>query len=161
MDFFNALERTFTNASIVSAITSTVFIILIGYSMRKREVFTDMFAKTLTKVVLSVALPALAFTSFMQPIDPKTLSQSTNVLIWGIVMYVVLIFVMNPFFAMYKTQGDRQMTLKVLSIFGSTTFLGCLSLALYGELKEFYMVQYLTLDIVFFFIHMLILRCPD
>ncbi|MGY3742770.1 AEC family transporter [Leuconostoc inhae] len=124
MDFFNALERTFTNVNIVSAITSTVFIILIGYAMRKRGIFTDTFAKTLTKVVLSVALPALAFTSFMQPIDPKTLSQSTNVLIWGIIMYIVLIFVMNPFFAMYKTKGDRQMTLKVLSIFGSTTFFG-------------------------------------
>ena len=124
MNFLNALEKTFTNVNIVSAITSTVFIILIGYGMRKKGVFTDTFAKTLTKVVLSVALPALAFTSFMQPIDAKTLSQSTNVLIWGIVMYVVLIFIMNPFFTMYKTQGDRQMTLKVLSIFGSTTFFG-------------------------------------
>lgn len=124
MDFWNALEKTFTNVNIVSAITSTIFIILIGYGMRKRGVFTDAFAKTLTKVVLSVALPALAFTSFMQPIDAQTLGQSTNVLIWGIVMYVVLIFIMNPFFAMYKTQGDRQMTLKVLSIFGSTTFFG-------------------------------------
>lgn len=124
MNFLQALEHTFTNVNIVSAITSTVFIILIGYVMRKKKIFTDAFAKILTKVVLSVALPALAFTSFMQPINPKTLNQSTSVLIWGVVMYVVLIFVMNPFFAMYKTQGDRQMTLKVLSIFGSTTFFG-------------------------------------
>lgn len=124
MNFSEALERTFSNTSIVIAITSTVFIILIGYIMRKNNIFSADFAKVLSKVVLSIALPALAFTSFMQPINTKTLSQCTNVLIWGIVMYIILIFVMNPFFRIYKTQGDRQMTLKVLSIFGSTTFFG-------------------------------------
>ena len=118
------MERTFSNTNIVIAIISTVFIILIGYIMSKNNIFSADFAKVLSKVVLSVALPALAFTSFMQPINTKTLSQCTNVLIWGIVMYIILIFVMNPFFRIYKTQGDRQMTLKVLSIFGSTTFFG-------------------------------------
>lgn len=124
MYFLRILEKTFTNMDIVSSITSTVSIIIIGYIMRKKNVFDEHFAKVLSKVVLSVALPALAFTSFMQPIDAKTLSQSTNVLVWGIVMYVVLIFIMNPFFSMYRQQGDRQTTLKILSIFGSTTFFG-------------------------------------
>lgn len=122
MNVFKALEETFTNMSIVSSITSTVFIILLGFILRKRGTFGDNFGKVLSKVVLSVALPALAFNSFMQPIDGKTLSQGMNVLIWGIVIYIILIFITPLPYAKYSK--DKKEVLAILTTFGSTTFFG-------------------------------------
>lgn len=116
------IQHTLTDMNIISAITSTVFIILLGFYCRKKGIFSEKVGKILSKVVLTVALPALAFNSFMQDIDPEKLKQGMNVLIWGIIIYIILIFVSKPFFLKYK--GDKQDTLRVLTIFGSTTFFG-------------------------------------
>lgn len=122
MNFFEILKTTLTDQTIVSAITSTLFIIGLGFFFRKKGVFNDQVGKVLSKVVLTVALPALAFNSFMQDIDKELLKQGMNILIWGIVIYIILIFVSKPIFIRFK--GDLQDTLRVLTIFGSTTFFG-------------------------------------
>ncbi|WP_423363925.1 AEC family transporter [Mycoplasma sp. P36-A1] len=137
MNFLEIIKTTLTDMDILSAITSTVFIILLGFLCRKKGIFTDTFAKTLTKVVLSVALPCLAFTAFMQDIDGEKLTKGMNLLIWGLVVYVLLIFISKFFFLKYK--GDKQDTLRVLTIFGSTTFFGTpIVSAIYGPLGVMY-----------------------
>lgn len=120
--FFDILKTTLTDMTILSAITSTIFIILLGFLCRKKEIFNDQVGKILSKVVLTVALPALAFKAFMQDIDPTSLAEGRNVLIWGIAIYIIMIFASKPIFM--KFQGDKQDTLRVLTIFGSTTFFG-------------------------------------
>ncbi len=110
--------------SIVSAITSTVFIILLGFICRKKEIFSGSVGKILSKVVLTVALPALAFRAFMQDINTE-------------LIYIILILVSRPFFLSYK--GDKQSTLRVLTIFGSTTFFGTpIVSAIYGPVGVMY-----------------------
>ncbi len=86
----------------------------------EKGIFSESVGKILSKVVLTVALPALAFRAFMQDINTELLMQGINVLIWGLVIYIILILVSKPFFLSYK--GDKQTTLRVLTIFGSTTF---------------------------------------
>lgn len=131
MNLGEILKTTLSDMNIISAITSTVFIILLGYFCRKKEIFSDKVAKILSNVVLTVALPALAFNAFMQDIKPEQLQESINVLIWGIAIYILLIIVTKVIFIKY--QGDRQDTLRVLSIFGSTTFFGIpIATAVYG-----------------------------
>ncbi|MGO3732601.1 MAG: AEC family transporter [Vagococcus sp.] len=133
MDLGEIIKTTVTDMNIISAITSTVFIILLGFFCRKKGIFTAEVGKILSKVVLTVALPALAFNAFMQDIDGDTLVQGMNVLIWGILIYIILIFVSKPFFIKYK--GDKQDTLRVLTIFGSTTFFGTpIVSAIYGPI---------------------------
>lgn len=122
MGIGNAVVKTFTNMGIVSAITSTVFIILLGYFLRKRGIFGPDFGKVLTKVVLSVAIAALSFNSFMQPISQKSMHQGIGVLVWGFVIYILLIFA-SPLF--YTGQPkDRKTVMGILTTFGSTTFFG-------------------------------------
>lgn len=120
--FFDILNTTLTDMTILSAISSTIFIILLGFIARKKEIFNDQVGKILSKVVLTVALPALAFKAFMQDIDPSSLAEGRNVLIWGIAIYIILIVLSKPIFMKFK--GDEQDTLRVLTIFGSTTFFG-------------------------------------
>ena len=122
MNIAQAIKVTFSNVAIVSSITSTIFIILLGFYLRKRGIFTEKFGKILSKIVLTVALPALAFNSFMQPISNETLSQGMNVLIWGIVIYIILIFLTPLSYVKYPQ--DKRDVLAVLTTFGSTTFFG-------------------------------------
>lgn len=122
MDIGQILIKTLTDKNIISAISSSVFIILLGFYMRKKNILNAQAAKVLSGVILSAALPALAFTAFMQNINTNSLKQGANLLIWGIVIYIILIIVTKPLFMKYK--GDKQDVLRVLTIFGSTTFFG-------------------------------------
>lgn len=141
---------------IISAITSTVSIILIGFYCRKKGIFSDQVGKVLSKVVLTVALPALAFKAFMQDINPELLKQGVNVLIWGLLIYVILIFATIPLFIRYK--GDKQDTLRVLTIFGSTTFFGTpIVSTIYGPVGVMYSSIFI-LAIESSYIPMVILR---
>ncbi|XLP25787.1 AEC family transporter (plasmid) [Bacillus toyonensis] len=122
MNVFQIIQNTVTDMNILGAITSTIFIILLGFFCRKKGIFNDQVGKMLSKVVLSVALPALAFTSFMMDINQESLAEGMNILIWGLLIYIILIFVSRPMYLKFK--GDKQDTLRVLTIFGSTTFFG-------------------------------------
>ncbi|WP_124058991.1 AEC family transporter [Vaginisenegalia massiliensis] len=132
MNISQVIAGTFSNPEVLSAIASTVLIILVGFYCRRKGIFGENVAKVLSNLVLKVALPALAFTAFMKPINPSQLSQSMGVLIWGIALYIILIF-LTPLFYM-KFPKDRQTTLSVLSVFGSTTFFGIpMIAAIYGD----------------------------
>lgn len=122
MKLLEVIQTTLTDMEIVSSITSTLFIILLGFFCRKKGIFNDTVGKMLSKVVLTVALPALAFNSFMKDINNESLVEGMNILIWGIVIYIILIFISKPMYLKYK--GNKQDTLRVLTIFGSTTFFG-------------------------------------
>lgn len=122
MKLLEVIQTTLTDMEIVSSITSTLFIILLGFFCRKKGIFNDTVGKMLSKVVLTVALPALAFNSFMKDINRESLVEGMNILIWGIVIYIILIFISKPMYLKYK--GNKQDTLRVLTIFGSTTFFG-------------------------------------
>lgn len=131
MNFVDILVKTLTTQSINTAIVSSLAIILLGFFCRRKGIFNETTAKVLTNVVLTVSLPALAFRSFLTDIKQETFQQGMNILIWGILVYIVLIFATIPLFSKFK--GDSQDTLRVLSIFGSTTFFGIpIVTAIYG-----------------------------
>lgn len=137
MNFIDVLVKTLQTQKINTAIFASLAIILFGYYLRKKEVFNENTGKILTKVVLSVSLPALALKSFMADINPETLNKGMGILIWGIAVYIVLIILTIPMYAQYK--GDENDTLRILSIFGSTTFFGIpIVTAIYGPQGALY-----------------------
>ncbi len=122
MSLGEIIIKTITDNNVISAITSSIFIILLGFYFRKKNILNEHAAKILSTVILSGALPALAFTSFMQDINGESLKQGMNLLIWGIVIYILLIIISKLLYFKYK--GEKQDVLRVLTIFGSTTFFG-------------------------------------
>lgn len=122
MQIFSIFVQTLTDMTVIKAITSTVFIILLGFYCRTRGMFDDKVSKILSNVVLRVALPALAFNAFMKPINQEQLQQGMSVLVWGIALYILLIFITKLFYKNYS--GDTKKTLEIMTIFGSTTFFG-------------------------------------
>lgn len=137
MNFTQIFSSIISNNSIVGAISSSVLIILFGFYLRKKEVLTSSTSKTLSDVILSASLPALAFNSFMQDINKNSLEQGLNLLIWGFAIYIILIFLTKVLYIQYK--GEKKAVLEVLTIFGSTTFFGIpIIAAVYGEVGVMY-----------------------
>lgn len=120
MDTLTIIYKTITNQAIIGAIFSTISIIYLGYFFRKTGVFNNQVAKILSMVVLTAALPALAFTSFMQDNDPQRMADGFTLLLLGFVIYILLILTSKWFY--FKYVGDEKTALHNLSIFGSTTF---------------------------------------
>lgn len=110
------------NDKFLGAIFSTIFIILLGYYLKKKNIVNEHASKALSSLLLSAALPALAFRAFMADIKPETYTTGINVLVFGFVAYVILISLGYVFYANKK--GDLKDTLVVLTAFGSTTFFG-------------------------------------
>ncbi len=67
MGVMKAVTTTFTNAAIISSITSTVFIILLGFYLRRRGTFGENFGKVLTKV----GLKSIFETDFKRHSEPR------------------------------------------------------------------------------------------
>ena len=122
MQVFDKLVEVLSNPKFVENIFSTISIILVGYYIRKKNIVDEKSGKVISNLVLSVAIPALAFKAFMVPISNDTFTKGRNVFIFGFVAYVILIVLGELFFV--KEKGDRKTTLSVLTTFGSTTFFG-------------------------------------
>ncbi|MEG1004604.1 AEC family transporter [Clostridium sp.] len=137
MDILSILLKTITDNAIIGAIFSSIAIIFLGFYLRKKNIINDGASQILTKVVLSVAIPALALKSFLVDIDKESMQEGINLLIWGFVIYILLIFVTKLMYSKYK--GDKQDTLRVLTVFGSTTFFGTpIVQAVYGAVGVMY-----------------------
>ena len=137
MDILSILLKTLTDNAIIGAIFSSIAIIFLGFYLRKKNIIKDAASQMLTKVVLSVAIPALALKSFLVDIDKKSMHEGINLLIWGFVIYILLIFITKLLYSRYK--GDKQDALRVLTVFGSTTFFGTpIVQAVYGAVGVMY-----------------------
>ena len=137
MSIVEIILKTITDNSIIGAIVSSLAIIGLGFYLRKKNLINETASKTLSTIVLSVAIPALAFTSFMKDINEKSLKEGINLLIWGFVIYILLIVLSKLIYSRYK--GEKQDVLRVLTIFGSTTFFGTpIVQAVYGAVGVMY-----------------------
>ena len=131
------IQNTLTDNAIMGAIFSSISIILFGFYLRKKDIIHGDASKMLTKVVLTVSLPALAFTSFMKDINNQELQEGLNVLVWGFIIYILLIPITKLIYS--KTKGEKQDVYRILTIFGSTTFFGTpIVTAVYGAAGTMY-----------------------
>jgi predicted permease len=122
MDLSTIFKEVFSSNTIIGAISSSVLIILLGFFLVKKKIFSDDLAKGLSTVILTVGLPCLSFNSFMQDINPDTLRQGMSILIWGFIFQGLLIGLTQLYYARY--QKDKRKALSVLTTLGSTTFFG-------------------------------------
>lgn len=105
------------------AICKSVFIILLGFGLTKLKLLPDGTGKVLTKVVMLICLPCLAFSSFMTNITRENFNSALFSFIYGFVVYILFIFLAKLLFIWVKDK-DRRKVLEILFVFGSTTFFG-------------------------------------
>lgn len=134
MSISHEIGEVLSNQQVVGVISSNLLIVLLGFFLRRKGIFDQEVATVLTKVVLTVAVTALSFNSFMQPLDSHTMHQGLNVLIWGIVIYVILIFITPPLYLNRCFSKDEKQVLAILTMFGAATLFGIpIVSAVYGS----------------------------
>ncbi len=73
MNLFDIFRSTLTDMSIVSVITSTVFIILLGFICRKKEIFSGSVGKNPIESCLNSGSTSTCISSFHARYQYRTL----------------------------------------------------------------------------------------
>lgn len=105
------------------AVAKSVIIILLGFILTKSKVLPDGTGKILTKIVMTICLPCLAFASFMTSISQSTFESCLVSFVYGFVIYIAFIFLARVLFLWVKDPTKRKV-MEILFVFGSTTFFG-------------------------------------
>ncbi|MCR5348513.1 MAG: AEC family transporter [Bacilli bacterium] len=102
-------------------IAKTVIFILLGFLFTKKKWLPETTGKVLTKFVMGVCLPCLAFCSFMKSFSVTEGVGAIVNFILGFVFYIGFIFLGKLVFLWVKDKSKRDV-LALLFAFGSTTF---------------------------------------
>lgn len=81
----------FTDVHFLGAFLQTVFLIFLGFILRRKSIFNDGAKSVLTTLVWKVSVPCFAFNAFMQDFDSKSFYSSIMIFTLAIVFYIVLI----------------------------------------------------------------------
>ncbi len=132
------LASAMSNLTLWTNIAKTVIFILLGFIFTKKKLLPDETGKVLTKFVMGVCLPCLAFCSFMKDF---TITEGVGAIVnfvLGFVFYILFIFIGKAIFLWVKDKSKREV-LAVLFAFGSTTFFAYpLVSAIYGKTASNY-----------------------
>lgn len=132
-DLGSNLASALSSTSLWTNICKTVVFILLGFIFTKKKLLPDSTGKILTKFVMTVCLPCLAFCSFMKDFTVSDGIDAAVNFIMGFVFYIGFIFLSQLLFFWVKDKKKRTV-LSVLFAFGSTTFFGYpLVVAIYGS----------------------------
>ena len=126
------LAKAMTSTNLWTNIAKTVVFILLGFLLTKKKKLPDNTGKVLTKFVMVVCLPCLAFCSFMTDFTASDGVDAIVNFVGGFVLYLMFIFLAKFIFIWVK-DPQKRLVLSVLYAFGSTTFFGYpLVVAIYG-----------------------------
>lgn len=75
MNVFIAIAN---NGQVTGTISAVILLTLTGYLLTITNVFTAAFEQQITKLILTLAVPALSFTSFMQPLNHQLLRDGNS-----------------------------------------------------------------------------------
>lgn len=123
MDIWHELLSIIANPKVVGIISSVILITGLGYILTARHIFSAKFESEISRLVLVAAVPALSFNSFMQPLDADALQQGMTLIVWGFVLYALLL-VVSPFAYWRVASADQRGVLGIITTFGSTTVFG-------------------------------------
>ena len=127
------LGKAMSSTSLWTNIAKTVIFILLGFLFTKKKLLPDSTGKVLTKFVMAVCLPCLAFCSFMSTFTVQGAIDAIVNFILGFVLYIAFIFIGKLMFLWVK-DDEKRLVLSVLFAFGSTTFFGYpIVSAVYGK----------------------------
>jgi predicted permease len=133
-DIGSTLASALSSVALWTAIAKIFIFVLLGFALTKLKAFPEGMDKLLTKVVMLVALPCLAFTSFMTDFSATAGLDALVNFILGFVLYLLFIYLSKGIFFWVK-EPEKKKILCVIFTFGLTTFLSQpLIYAIFGNL---------------------------
>ncbi len=109
-----------TSINLWIAVFKSISIIMLGFILAKLKILNDEFSKVLNKIVLTISIPCLAFTSFMKDVSIISFKSAIFSFFYGFIIYTLLIVITK--FMFKKENKNKKTVLEVLLVFGSTTF---------------------------------------
>lgn len=120
-DMGSQLAKGLTSQNLWVNIVKTIVFILLGFFFTKKKLLPDNTGKVLTKFVMTVCLPCLAFCSFMSKFTVSAGIDAVVNFVLGFVFYIGFIFLSKLIF-IWVPDKKKRTVLSVLFAFGSTTF---------------------------------------
>ena len=136
MIFFKSLESIFP----------IIFMIAIGYILRKKDWFHDSFSENVSKVITNSALPASIYVAVSRNLTLETLVSMSDRLIYTfasfIIGYIIAVFMVKIF----KIRPGRRGIFINAFVNANTIFIGMpLNIELFGEQSlPYYLMYYIT-----------------
>ena len=136
MIFFKSLESIFP----------IIFMIAIGYILRKKDWFHDSFSENVSKVITNIALPASIYVAVSRNLTLETLVSMSDRLIYTfasfIIGYIIAVFMVKVF----KIRSGRRGIFINAFVNANTIFIGMpLNIELFGEQSlPYYLMYYIT-----------------
>ncbi|QBF34775.1 hypothetical protein EG856_02500 [Mycoplasmopsis phocirhinis] len=144
----NVFIATITNSNLIAVFLSSILVIFLGYIFTKLSIFKIQWIAPFSKIVLEIALPAIAIKGFMSSLTIQKLKEQAWVLLISILFYSILSLLSFIWIKKWKApafinkaepdsillllsnssnqQHNKQkiLTMWMLLIFGSTTTFG-------------------------------------
>lgn len=120
-DMGSQLAKGLSSQNLWVNVVKTVVFILLGFIFTKKKLLPETTGKILTKFVMAVCLPCLAFCSFMSDFTVSAGIDAVVNFVLGFVFYIGFIFLSKLIF-MWVPDKKKRTVLSVLFAFGSTTF---------------------------------------
>ncbi len=120
-DLGSNLADALTTQKLWINIAKTIIFILVGFIFTKKKLIPENTGKILTKFVMAVCIPCLAFCSFMSKFTVNGAIDAVFNFVFGFILYILFIFVGKLLF-LWVPDKKKRVVLGVLFAFGSTTF---------------------------------------
>lgn len=136
-EFIEIMGKMVENRGLVGVVSSSVLLIILGVYTGKKEILKKDVAPVLSNIVLTLSIPALCVTAFLQDFNREILKEGVNLLIWSFIIHILLMGTVGLFF--FKEERDKKTTMEILTAFGSVTVFGIpIAQSLYGDIGIVY-----------------------
>ncbi len=137
MNHFEILKQVLSDKNIVGVISSSIFIMMLGLFLGKRQTLKSNLSAPLGELILVLAIPALSFNAFMKDFNIDIFVTGVNIFIWSFLLHIILILTSKYF---YKNSTEKkQLPLEMMTIFSGVTVFGIpIVQAIYGDLGVIY-----------------------
>ena len=130
----------------LGSIFPVIFIIALGYVLKKRHWFHHTFSENVSKLIMNVSLPASIFVSVFKYLKLEVLEKLSNRLIFTFLSVIIGYLVAYLMIKAVKMRDGRRGAFYNAVVNGNTIFIGMpLNVALFGPNSiPYYLMYYIT-----------------
>lgn len=133
----------------IQSVLAIMIMIAIGYFANEKKWFDQQFSKSLSKIIMQVALPASIFMSMMEHFRPNQLAKLSVGLLYSILSITIGLSLAWLVVKVLKiTKGQRGLMITAMN-FANTVFIGMpLNEALFGSISVPYLLVYYIVNTI-------------
>ncbi|BDR55907.1 AEC family transporter [Xylocopilactobacillus apis] len=133
----------------IQSVLAIMIMIAIGYVANQKKWFDDKFSKSLSKIIMQVALPASIFMSMMEHFKPEQLSKLSVGLLYTIISITIGLIISWILVKFMKIPKGRRGLMITAMNFANTVFIGMpLNEALFGKISVPYLLVYYIVNTI-------------